>query len=111
MNNKQSLTNEITEVNLSYLILAQQMIRADKASALYRLGISEHVSEVIQSLKPSQLLKIAQSNTLICQIRGADDLVWNLLADHAKDNDVTNTKTAAQMHAQVLLAGKHSEVI
>jgi flagellar transcriptional activator FlhD len=86
-------------------MLAQQMLRADKASALYRLGIPESVAEIIDSLKPSQLLKIAQSNTLICQVRGSDDLVWRLFEDHATQSQVSNTKTAAQMHARVLVAG------
>ncbi len=111
METQKSLTNEIAEANLSYLILAQQMLRADKASALYRLGISEEVGDLIDELKPSQLLKIAQTGTLICQIRSADELVWGLFADHAKNGDTTDRKSAEQMHAKVLVAGKHSEVI
>ena len=34
----EQLLQEIREVNLAYLMLAQHMIRADKAQALYRLG-------------------------------------------------------------------------
>ncbi len=40
MNADQILT-EIREANLSYLMLAQSLIRADREQALYRLGISE----------------------------------------------------------------------
>ena len=32
------MMTEIREANLSYLILAQRLIRADKAQALYRFG-------------------------------------------------------------------------
>ncbi len=38
MRTEQSMATEIAEINLSYLILAQQMIRNDRVSALYRLG-------------------------------------------------------------------------
>ena len=31
---------EIRDANLGYLMLAQQMIRSDKATAIFRLGIS-----------------------------------------------------------------------
>ena len=37
---------EIREANLSYLILAQPLIRTDRAQALYRLGISEEVGRL-----------------------------------------------------------------
>ena len=31
----------IRDINLSYLMLAQQMVRADKSAAVYRLGLSQ----------------------------------------------------------------------
>ena len=36
---KMDIGNEIRELNLSYLMLAQQMIMADKAGAMFKLGI------------------------------------------------------------------------
>ena len=36
---------EIREANLSYLMLAQSLIRADREQALYRLGISEETAD------------------------------------------------------------------
>ncbi|TNY10750.1 flagellar transcriptional regulator FlhD, partial [Escherichia coli] len=50
---------EIRETNLSYLMLAQSLIRADREQALYRLGISEDTATLIASLTPAQILKIA----------------------------------------------------
>jgi len=49
----EQLLEEVREVNLAYLVLAQHMIRADKAQAMYRLGVSEEVAEVIDQLTPS----------------------------------------------------------
>jgi len=37
----EQLLEEVREVNLAYLVLAQHMIRADLSQAMYRLGVSE----------------------------------------------------------------------
>jgi flagellar transcriptional activator FlhD len=39
--NDEQLTKEIRDANLTYLMLAQNVIRKDKAEALFRLGVSE----------------------------------------------------------------------
>ena len=39
---------EIRDANLSYLMLAQQMIRADKVTAIFRLGISADIADLIR---------------------------------------------------------------
>ena len=44
--------NEIKELNLSYLMLAQQLIRADRETAQYRLGIGTDIADVIDQLTP-----------------------------------------------------------
>ncbi len=43
MNTEQILA-EIREANLSYLMLAQTLIRSDREQALYRLGVSEETA-------------------------------------------------------------------
>jgi flagellar transcriptional activator FlhD len=104
--NIQTLHNEIREANLSYLILAQNMIRADRAEALVRLGLSEDVASIIEQLTAGQLLKIAGSNMLMCRFRFDDSVVWNLLLSHTKDAQ----SQAQGMHAAILMAGKAVEV-
>ena len=47
MNSEQILA-EIREANLSYLMLAQNLIRADRDQALYRLGISEDSADLVE---------------------------------------------------------------
>src|SRR5258708_23689520 len=83
MNADQILT-EIREANLSYLMLAQSLIRADREQALFRLGISEESAALIALLTPAQMMKIASGNTLLCKFRMDDDLVWSLLTNHGK---------------------------
>lgn len=104
--NADQILSEIREANLSYLMLAQSLIRSDREQALYRLGISEEAAEMIALLAPSQMMKIASGNTLLCRFRMDDDLVWGLLTNHGKSaaNDVTT-----RLHASILMAGRHQE--
>ena len=104
--NADQILSEIREANLSYLMLAQSLIRADREQALYRLGITEESAEMIALLAPSQMMKIAAGNTLLCRFRMDDDLVWGLLTNHGKSaaNDVTT-----RLHASILMAGRHQE--
>ncbi len=107
MNNDQMLM-EIRETNLSYLMLAQSLIRSDRDQALFRLGLSEEAADRIASLSPAQVLKIASSNILICRMRVDDDLVWTLLTNHGKS---TSNDSVSQLHASILMAGKHQEAV
>src|SRR5664279_728905 len=104
--NADQILNEIREANLSYLMLAQSLIRTDRDQALYRLGISEESASLIALLTPAQMMKIAAGNTLLCRFRMDDDMVWGLLTNHGKSaaNDSTN-----RLHASILMAGRHQE--
>jgi flagellar transcriptional activator FlhD len=103
--NQEQILAEIREANLSYLMLAQSLIRGDREQALYRLGVSEETAAIIGTLTPAQMMKIAQSNTLLCRFRMDDDLVWGLLTNHGKAaND-----SVSRLHASILMAGRHQE--
>jgi flagellar transcriptional activator FlhD len=108
MTNEQML-NEIREANMTYLMLAQSLIRQDKSEALFRLGMSEESADMISTLSPSQILKIASCNMLLCRFRVDDDMVWNLLTNHTAskvDNDATT-----KLHASILMAGRFAEAM
>jgi flagellar transcriptional activator FlhD len=105
MNTEQILA-EIREANLSYLMLAQSLIRADRDQALFRLGVSEDSAALIAALTPSQMMKIAQTNTLLCRFRMDDDLVWSLLTSHGK---AAANESVSRLHASILMAGRHQE--
>ena len=97
---------EIREANLSYLMLAQSLIRSDREQALFRLGISEETALLIGTLSPAQMMKIAAGNTLLCRFRMDDDLVWNLLTNHGKGSA---NDGMSRLHASILMAGRHQE--
>ena len=98
---------EIREANLSYLMLAQSLIRTDREQSLYRLGISEDNAALLALLTPAQMMKIASGNTLLCRFRMDDDLVWSLLTNHGKSSAANDTTT--RLHASILMAGRHQE--
>lgn len=99
----QKLLEEIREANMTYLILAQTLIREDKAEACFRLGVSEDVAGILENLSTGQILKIASTNMLMCQFRFDDEMVWSLLTSHSKDRGV------AGVHAAILMATKELE--
>ena len=108
MTNDQLLA-EIREANMTYLMLAQNLIRQDKAQVLFRLGLSEESADLIAALSPAQVLKISSGNMLLCRFRVDDDMVWSLLTNHTVskvDNDATT-----KLHASILMAGKFAEAM
>jgi flagellar transcriptional activator FlhD len=100
----EQLLDEIREANLTYLLLAQQMIRQDRPQALFRLGIGEHVADIVENLSTAQVLKIAGSNMLMCQFRFDDEIVWNLLTTRSEDrsrNMMTGVRAAMLMSDRI----------
>ncbi|WP_294769459.1 flagellar transcriptional regulator FlhD [uncultured Rhodoferax sp.] len=107
--NDEQLLAQIREANMTYLMLAQTLIRKDKSEALFRLGMSEEAANMIGALSPAQILRIASGNMLLCRFRVDDDIVWNLLTNHSAtkvDNDATT-----KLHASILMAGRFAEAV
>ncbi|MDE2599953.1 MAG: flagellar transcriptional regulator FlhD [Rhodocyclaceae bacterium] len=97
--------NDIKEVNLAYLMLAQNMVRSDREAAIFRLGISTEIADILERLTPGQVLKMASSDMLVCNFRFDDTLLLNLLSNHERDRGV------GQIHAAILAAGKPVEAV
>jgi flagellar transcriptional activator FlhD len=109
MMSTEQMLAEIREVNLSYLMLAQNLIRTDRDQALFRLGLSEDTAAILEKLSPAQMLKMASGSTLLCQFRMNDDLVWGLLTNHGRRGAAAANEGASRLHASILLAGRHAE--
>jgi flagellar transcriptional activator FlhD len=97
---KSTLLEQIRETNLSYLVLAKQLINEDKDDALIRLGIDEDTADMLVQLSNAQILRIASNNVPMCQIRFADPRVWRLATHAGKEQHITG------MHAAILMAGR-----
>jgi flagellar transcriptional activator FlhD len=101
----EQMMNEVRELNLSYLMLAQHMVREDKEAAMFRLGISQDMADTIGHLSPAQIAKMSSFSTLLCRFRFDDRLLLEMLTSHSKD------KLMGSSHAMVLMAGKPVEAL
>lgn len=99
------LQEEIKEANLSYLLLARQMIQEDQDAAIFRLGITEEMAELVKALSPAQLLKMAASSMLLCRFRFDEKLLLNMITDYNKD------RMMSQAHTAILMAGQPMEAL
>ena len=103
--NTAEIHNEVKEINLSYLMLAQQLIRADRETAQFRLGISADIADIIERLTPGQVLKMAGSNMVLCRFRFDDRMLLGLLSNHERDRGTNHT------HAAILAAARPVEAV
>ena len=72
---------------------------------------AEDVADLIDALKPSQLLKVASGGAMMCRLRVQDETIWDLLSDHARSDSLSGEKSAERLHARILMAGKHAEAV
>ena len=101
--NTMELQEGIRDINLTYLMLAQQMIKADKAAAIFRLGLSQDLVDVLAKLTPPQIIKMAASNMMLCRFRFDEKLLLNLVSDYSKD------RMKSQAHAAILMSAQPVE--
>ena len=91
---------EIRDANLSYLMLAQQMIRSDKPAAIFRLGISESIADMLGGLSTAQVLKLSGGASMLTRFRFDDAAILGMLTHDKKD------RAQSQSHAAILLAAQ-----
>lgn len=103
--NANTMMAEIRDANLSYLMLAQQMIRSDKPAAIFRLGISSEIADLIEGLNNAQILKLAGANMMLARFRFDDGAILGMLTSYNKDREL------AHSHAAILMAGQAVEEI
>ncbi len=93
-----TLLNDIHEVNLSYLMLAQRLLHENFAAGAFRLGFGLDVGKIVMNLSPAQLVKLSASNSLLCQFRLND---YELLSSLTQD---VLGGILQQAHSTILLA-------
>ena len=94
------LHEDIKEVNLSYLLLARQMILEDKEMAMFRLGLSLEMAELIAGLSSPQMLRMAASNMLLCRFRFEEKQLLSMVTDFNRG------RLMPQAHSAILMAGQ-----
>lgn len=99
-----ALLQDIQEVNLSYLMLAQRLLRENLAAGMFRLGISDDAAGILLELSPAQLVKLASSSSLVCGFR-LDD--YSLLSSLTRD---VLDGVLQQAHTTILLSQRSSQL-
>lgn len=98
-----ALLTDIREVNLSYLMLAQRLLRENLAAGMFRLGFCEDVADIILNLSPAQIVKLASSNSVLCAFRLNDAQLLNSLTHEVLG-------VLQQAHSTILMARAETAV-
>ncbi|AEC19286.1 transcriptional activator FlhD [Pusillimonas sp. T7-7] len=98
-----SLLNDIQEVNLSYMMLAQRLLRENLSAGMLRLGFDSDVAELVMRLSPAQIVKLSMSNALVCKFRLND---YELLSSLTQD---VLGGVLQQAHSTILLSQQPAE--
>ena len=92
--------DEIRELNMAYLMLAQKMLRADRETAMFRLGIGAEMAELVAGLTTAKLVRMAGSQMMVPGFRFNDEQLARLMAGEGRD------PTTSALHAAIIAAGK-----
>lgn len=97
-----AILDEIEELNLAYLLLAQRMLHNDRTSAMFRLKIDEEMADLLLSLNARQLAKLSRTNQLLCHFghAGAEQL-RQVTHNHREQG-------LSRFHASLLMASRPS---
>jgi flagellar transcriptional activator FlhD len=99
------MLSEVRDTNLNYLMLSQKMIREDKPAAIFCLGLSHAIADLIESLSSSQMIKLAASSMMLARFRFDDSAILGMLTNYNKDAALTKS------HAAIIMAGQSVEQI
>lgn len=106
------LLKHIYDINLSYLLLAQYLINDERASAMFRLGIDNSMADALSQLTLPQMVKLAETNQLVCHFRFNDHNTIEHLTKESRVDDLQQIHTGILLSSHLLkeLAGKGGSV-
>ena len=97
---EESLIDEIQDLNLTYLLLAQRMLQSDRASGMFRLKINEAMAELLLSLTARELAKLSRTNQLLCRFGYEDAEQLRSVTHQQREYDLTG------FHSSLLMASR-----
>jgi flagellar transcriptional activator FlhD len=101
--NAASASKEIADLNLNYMLLAQKLLREDKAAAMLRLGTSPEMADLLIGMSLPEVIRIAASNFVLCAFRLDDLPVFRSVMQGAGQGSLQ------QAHLSILLAGAQNQ--
>lgn len=97
------VSKEISDLNLTYMLLAQKLLRQDRAAAMFRLGISRELADMLVGMSLAQIVRLAATNFVLCGFR-LDDVPSMVTMVHDQKDSVLQ-----QAHISIVLAARQSD--
>ncbi|WP_321889653.1 flagellar transcriptional regulator FlhD [Paraburkholderia bannensis] len=82
----------IREVNLAYLMLVQRMLIEDRALGLARLAMAPEIANYLVDLSPSQMVRLASNEHLLCVFRFDDQRMLAALSQRSNIESILLTR-------------------
>ncbi|MEM6051523.1 flagellar transcriptional regulator FlhD [Erwinia sp. P7711] len=89
---------KIYAFNLSYLLLAQHLIRQDAYTAGFYLGIDDELLNLLNNLPLPELLRLASVDRVICQLRIESEAVLKGITKNSR------LEALQSIHAGIILS-------
>ena len=97
---QKNVLEEIRDANLNYLMLAKQMIKTDKAQAIFRLSLSADIADLLGNLSNAQIIKLASANMMLTRFRFDDSVMLSMLTSNEKGQSQSITHSSILMSCQ-----------
>ena len=97
-------TKEIADLNLTYLLLAQKLLRQDRAAAMLRLGLGAEMADVLVAMSLAEVVKLATSNFVLCAFRLGELPIARTVMQDARE------RALQQAHLSIVLAAQGAAV-
>lgn len=94
---------EIADLNLTYMLLAQKLLREDKAAAMLRLGISPEMADLLIGMSLGEVVKISTSNFVLCAFRLDELPIFRTVMQGSRE------RSLQQAHISIMLAGAQNQ--
>ena len=98
------ISKEIGDINLAYMLLAQKLVKQDRAAAMLKLGVSRELADLLAGMSLPQMLKLAASNFLLCSFRLDDHPSMAAVVGDGKDTSLQ------QAHMSILMSARRLQM-
>ena len=99
------ISKEIGDINLAYMLLAQMLVKQDRAAAMFKLGVSSELADMLASMSLAQILKLSTSNFLLCSFRIDDHPSMSAVVGEEKDTNLQ------QAHMSILMSARRLQML
>lgn len=95
-----TVLDDIRELNLSYLLLAQRLLRDNEAVGMLRLGLSKEVARLLKKLSLAQTVRLASGSEILCRFRLNESIVLSAMNEDAMSLAMNRARVALHLAHQ-----------